>query len=553
MQHIRVLVSQSELFLYKILTRFSIDMALEFNTILLDSAMEEQITQPGSEKADVVILSYHMPPTRNHLALFYETCRQIISIHHCHIILVCDESQFTKCYTYLQNVVDSFLLKPFLVDNIYSVLRKTVSMIANAEPPATSQVTADDLHTFFLSQTARIERTTPVTCEYYNRVYKTNLADGLYQNVFIKWEHAVTFLNAHPAAPSSNHNIHLRIQEIVSNELSPICHELLFSKLYDGVSVLLNYKETHTSSVLHATTRILSHIRAIMTDLPDFHVTICVGHACRNINDLANTFRTAHMASWQRRFIGVDRVIICSEEPDILPASGYEELNMLSAQIMQSISSLDSAQFRLLVRKVFALPTQVLISDEAKRRIIHWRKSLFDLHREQIRLLDDPNDYAMMLQYEMSFSPTFVSFSHIYETQLAALIDRIKGVIETRCSPPVAIAVEYIRNHYAKKISLHEMAQIVHLNANYFSNLFKKEMNIGFSAYLRDYRLQIAKELLSHSQMKLGEIADSVGFTLEYFGKCFRESEGISPTEYRKAYWQNSTLILHDTGLQKTV
>lgn len=553
MKQINVLVSQSELFLHKILTRFSIDMALEFNTILLDSAMEQRITHSGDLRADVVILSYNAPLSRYHLTLFYETCRQIITIHHCHIILVCDDNQFTKCYTHLQTVVDSFLLKPFLVDNIYSVLGKAVSMISNGEFPSSSQASSSDLHSFFLNQTARIERTSPVTYEYLNRVYNTNLSGGLYQNVFIKWEHAITFLNKQPHIHSPNHNIHLHIQEIVSDELSSVCHEILFSKLYDGVSVLLNYEEKHTSTIMHATQHILNRIHAIITDLTDFHVTICVGHACSNINDLANTFKTAHMASWHRRFVGVDRVIICSESPDILPVSGYEQLNRLSSQIIKSISTLDSAQFRLLVRKVFSLPTQVLMSDEAKRRIIYWRTSLFDLHREQIRMLDDPNDYAMMLQYEMSFSHDFITFSSIYETQLAALIDRIKRIIETRCSPPVAISVEYIRNHYAEKISLHEMAAIVHLNANYFSNLFKKEMNIGFSSYLRDYRLQIAKELLSHSQMKLGEIADSVGFTLEYFGKCFRDAEGISPTEYRKAYWHGSGQLLSDTAREKTV
>lgn len=536
---ISVLVSKSELFLYKVLTRFSIDMALEFDSALVDTSMEGGVIPEKLPRADIVILSYELPLTSPELVQLYETCRRITTTHPCHLILACDGQQFAQCFSVLQNVVDSFLLKPFLIDDIYSVLRKTISMVVSGEAPLSSRVALSDLHSFFLNYACRLERATPVTPAYINRVYQTHIQKGVYRGVFIKWEHSDTFLKTQAATSVAGHNIHLRIEEIVCEEMSSICWELLFSKLFDGVTILTNYSEKRDSEVLRGLSRILRRVRTIITGPTDFHVTICAGCALNDVNDLELTFESAHMASWHRRFVGVDRVILSAEPPCILPAASYDELRVLSDEVLKSITALDSARFRSAVRGVFSLPAQVLMTAHAKKQIIYWREKLFEAHREHIHMIDDPDDFQTMLKYELSFTHTFAAFAYIYENQLASLIDRINDVIKDHRSPPVAIAMEYVRNHYSQKISLHLVAEVVHLNPNYFSNLFKKEMKIGFTAYVRNYRLRVARELLSHSQMRLEEVASSVGLSAEQMGKCFREIQGLSPSEYRKVYWQS--------------
>ncbi len=64
--------------------------------------------------------------------------------------------------------------------------------------------------------------------------------------------------------------------------------------------------------------------------------------------------------------------------------------------------------------------------------------------------------------------------------------------------------------------------------------MFKEKFGFTAMGYLQRYRLQIASELLIHTDMSLNEIARSTGFEYDtYFIKQFTSKRGISPTTYR--------------------
>ncbi|MNC74786.1 HTH-type transcriptional activator Btr [compost metagenome] len=61
-------------------------------------------------------------------------------------------------------------------------------------------------------------------------------------------------------------------------------------------------------------------------------------------------------------------------------------------------------------------------------------------------------------------------------------------------------------------------------------------MGESFNAYVAGYRLKKAKLLLANTDMKIAEIAEATGcLDPNYFATIFRQSEGMSPTEYRKS------------------
>ena len=67
------------------------------------------------------------------------------------------------------------------------------------------------------------------------------------------------------------------------------------------------------------------------------------------------------------------------------------------------------------------------------------------------------------------------------------------------------------------------------------SNLHRKVnslMKISASQYIREFRLQRAKELLQETSFTISEISYKVGFgSTSYFIKCFREHFGYTPGE----------------------
>ena len=98
----------------------------------------------------------------------------------------------------------------------------------------------------------------------------------------------------------------------------------------------------------------------------------------------------------------------------------------------------------------------------------------------------------------------------------------------------VELALEFIHENYSKDINLTYVANVVSKNYKYFSVLFKNETGYNFSDYLRQLRIEKAKELLQDSSNKVYDIAKLVGMPdYAHFSKTFSKIVGMSPSEYR--------------------
>lgn len=93
----------------------------------------------------------------------------------------------------------------------------------------------------------------------------------------------------------------------------------------------------------------------------------------------------------------------------------------------------------------------------------------------------------------------------------------------------------YIDNNFQQDIRREELAKLVFLNEDYLSRLFKKEMGVSVSSYIKDCRLTEAKKLLLESNLPINAVAIHVGYThFAYFTKLFKENTGLAPIEFRR-------------------
>jgi len=108
---------------------------------------------------------------------------------------------------------------------------------------------------------------------------------------------------------------------------------------------------------------------------------------------------------------------------------------------------------------------------------------------------------------------------------------------ESRTSLTVKRAQSMIHEFYQTGITLEEIADKLSMTPEYLGTQFKKELGVSFSSYIREYRLNKAKELLLSTQLKQYEIAKAVGYTdAKYFSRQFREYVGQSPGDYQKTH-----------------
>ena len=94
---------------------------------------------------------------------------------------------------------------------------------------------------------------------------------------------------------------------------------------------------------------------------------------------------------------------------------------------------------------------------------------------------------------------------------------------------------QYLLLHYNEKITIGFIAEHFAISESYLSRAFKKNIGMGIPDYLNDLRIQKARELLLSPQMKVADIAFSLGYQDEkYFSRVFHKLEGISPQQYRQ-------------------
>lgn len=116
----------------------------------------------------------------------------------------------------------------------------------------------------------------------------------------------------------------------------------------------------------------------------------------------------------------------------------------------------------------------------------------------------------------------------------AELLAALQQIHSGQCSAPVSAALAYIHEHYAEPISMAETARRVFLSAEYFSRLFKEEVGENYNTYLTLYRLDRAQEFLTQTDLRIGEIAEKVGYpTPGYFSRIYKRYKGVTPEQER--------------------
>lgn len=92
----------------------------------------------------------------------------------------------------------------------------------------------------------------------------------------------------------------------------------------------------------------------------------------------------------------------------------------------------------------------------------------------------------------------------------------------------------YIKEHYQEDISLQDVAGYLSYSDAYFCRIFKQCFDRSFLAYLTEYRVERAKELLEDFSVNIKDISYKVGYRdSNYFAKVFKRIAGVTPTEYR--------------------
>lgn len=99
---------------------------------------------------------------------------------------------------------------------------------------------------------------------------------------------------------------------------------------------------------------------------------------------------------------------------------------------------------------------------------------------------------------------------------------------------PIRKAIAYVRQHYAEKITLQDLADSAGYSSYYFCKLFKEVTKLTPMQYVVRYRIERAEKKLLISDSSAEAIMLETGFhNYGYFCRTFKQIYGLAPQDYR--------------------
>jgi YSIRK-targeted surface antigen transcriptional regulator len=138
-----------------------------------------------------------------------------------------------------------------------------------------------------------------------------------------------------------------------------------------------------------------------------------------------------------------------------------------------------------------------------------------------IQKLEDLNDYNSVMQFS--------------EYALLEFTERVEKGKKHKYSKPINTCQNYIYTHLYENISLSDLADLVEMNPQYLSHLFKKEVGISIIEFIQHAKVDEAKTLLTYTQHSLTEISSLLNFhDQSYFIKVFKKFAGVTPNQFKR-------------------
>lgn len=314
-----------------------------------------------------------------------------------------------------------------------------------------------------------------------------------------------------------------------------------FAYLGNTVLIVQLKHENDVSELTDECDRFCKYARRIIGAV----VTVGIGHVCRNILELPQSYNSAREAVSYRVLYGTAKAInikeIAPQEMSESASANDEELFHLFKTIrLGSPEAIEEAvnkylnhtfvpvnslqNYYIAVMELisalykFSANNEVFVDDfSADMRVLYGRLLDFDPEAMKKWLID-------------------ISFS-LHEELIKARSRSTKSLILK--------AKEYIYNNFSnEQLSLDDICKFLGVSNAYFSTSFKKETGNSFVAYLTEYRMNQASRMLIETNDKNYIIAKKVGYAdPNYFSYVFKRQFGMSPSKYRTEYTESEKQV----------
>ncbi|MEK3724101.1 helix-turn-helix domain-containing protein [Paenibacillus sp. FSL H8-0034] len=339
--------------------------------------------------------------------------------------------------------------------------------------------------------------------------------------------------------PSKDQHLLKFVLSSVIKEIADQHHLVVWTEWISGHHLVTLYQwpaKNDTRAV-----ELCENVRKWVEQNLDFTVTVGVGNAAFQINDIQQSYEEASEALKYKSSLGGNRVIELEQVWTRSPGSETSKHVQIIRSLTQSFR-LGEEEWEIKMNKLFDdLGSDIYTRDDIVSLMnymmyhIFREISDFSVEIKEIWTKDAlPRMNDLLNQFE-----TLDDLQSGFLKLFSDALNRIEGQREHRDNRQLIQNVKvYVELHFDDPdLSLTHLGDAFQISSKYVSQLFKEAFGEKFSDYLTKIRVESAKKWLAETDIPVQDIAIKAGYIHTFsFIRVFKKMVGMTPGDYRKEF-----------------
>ncbi|XEC92698.1 helix-turn-helix domain-containing protein [Paenibacillus tarimensis] len=265
-------------------------------------------------------------------------------------------------------------------------------------------------------------------------------------------------------------------------------------------------------------------------------VTIGIGGAVHSMKDIHLSYKQSQESLKYKLIMG-NNTVITADDINGDHSAEFHRLFAMTDSIIDALKMGDAERMRLQAQQWFdAFMQHNVPPDMIKQLNVQCLMNAATIACEigvgPEDLAPSQNIYDALNQYER-----LDQIERFLISTLEDFIGKIKARRSSReKNETIEKVLRFICEQYMRSdLSLNFLADKFNISVSHLSKIFKEFTSQNFMDYLMEIRIQKSKVLLSESDAKIREVAESVGYTnVNSFVRVFKKMTGLTPGEFRE-------------------
>ncbi len=532
---IKVLIADDEIMIHVMLSKLINWESYGFEIVGFAEDGISALKKIETEEIDLVVADIRMPGLDG-IGLIKELRERGFKTK---VVFISGHRQFEYAKSGMKYEVDDYILKPIKKDELIGTLNRLKSKIdAEIKGQTESKEKENQLidgkktlqsNLIKMLILGKINKKELLALEEINKHYLCKFKSGFFM-------FAVFHVDVEKTAKNTKPNLDI-VDTCVKSFVDVAnvhCYYVITYTENNTVTLLLNFDNSKEEALKEDLVRAYQNNSTITEKFWDINFTLGMGEGAQTLANAKDSYMQAFECVCARIQLGKNKIIQYKDllhkdinEETLFPVEKQKQLETVIAEI-------NYEGFVHITKEIFSLGGNSTLYTYYE---LWWviKKYTEILLKGLKELLPNKEEAKYDISKLYDYTEMAMLKEGAIEEGIKCYGDAIKTIVVE--NPFIAASKNYIKKNYRNKITLKDVANIIHLNPVYLSILFKKETGQRFVDYLMTYRVEQSKMYLDNNKYSIAQISEMVGYgDSRHFSRKFRQITGYTPTEYRKIY-----------------